>query len=75
MHLTFTAGLQSAEAIAGPWTEVPATTSPLAISPETRARFFRAVEKASPGSTNQMKIKIGSSTFIATLESNETATA
>jgi len=75
VHLTFTARLQSAETMAAPWTDVPGATSPLAISPETRARFFRAVEKANPGSTNQMKIKIGSNTFIATLEDNDTATA
>ena len=70
VQVAFTHGLQSADTPAGPWTDVMQVTSPLNAPTNRPAAFFRAVKKS-----NQMRIKIGSSSFIATLEDNATATA
>ena len=70
VQVAFTDGLQSADTPAGPWTDVMQVTSPLNAPTKRPVAFFRAVKKS-----NQMRIKIGSSIFIATLEDNATATA
>ncbi|MCI0539379.1 MAG: hypothetical protein L0Z50_29575 [Verrucomicrobiales bacterium] len=70
VHAMFTGGLQSADTVAGPWTDMVAASSPLTIPTNRTSMFFRAVEKR-----NQMRIKIGSSTFIATFYDNPTAAA
>ncbi len=76
LRVTFTGGLQSADTVAGPWADVSDATSPLTLPTNKPAGFFRVVgvPHINPENT-QMKLKIGPSIFVATLEGSATATA
>lgn len=70
LHALFTGGLQAADTPSGPWRDLVDAVSPFAIPTNRPSMMFRAVDKE-----NQMKIIVGSTTYIVSLENNPSARA
>jgi len=70
LQVLFAGGLQVADTPSGPWRDLADAVSPFAIPTNRPSMMFRAVE-----AENQMKIIVGSTTYIVSLEMNPSARA
>jgi hypothetical protein len=70
IRVMFTGDLQLADTPAGPWMDAVGAVTPYIVSTNRTVMAFRAVERKS-----QMRVKIGSRTFAATLDDNPAARA